>query len=118
MELELNTYHAIYLHSTTTRELVQKLYKVPGIMDRATNSGIWKFSSPSSPSQLNSSNPNLNDDSNFKIYIYGPNNVMVLVTDEVLANIKDESLFALDVNPTNGSILMKTIIGKTKNGGD
>lgn len=95
MSLEANTYHAIYLHSATTKELIQKLYKVPG---------LWKFNA--SPSHMNGSNPNLNDDSNFKIFTYGPNNVLVLVTDEVLANFKDESLFALDVNP-NGSVLMK-----------
>ncbi|KAG5676766.1 hypothetical protein PVAND_006575 [Polypedilum vanderplanki] len=92
-----NTYNAVYLHSTTTKELIQKLYKVPGMSS-------WKFSSSSSP---RGSNSNLNDESNFKIYTNGPNNVLVLVTDEVLANIKDESLFALEFN--NGSILMKSV---------
>ncbi|XP_070501340.1 transcription factor CP2-like protein 1 isoform X2 [Chironomus tepperi] len=95
-----NTYNAVYMHSATTKELVQKLYKIPGLV----NNSNWKFSS--SPNH-NGSNSNLNDDSNFKIYINGPNNVLVLVNDEVLANIKDESLFALEVN--NGSILMKSV---------
>ena len=57
---------------------------------------------------MNGSGSNLNDDSNFKIYVYGPNNVLVLVTDEVLSNFKDESLFALEVNG-NGNVLMKAV---------
>jgi hypothetical protein len=101
--LEASTYHAVYLHSATTKELVQKLYKVPGLV-----SGMWKFNA-SSPSHMNGSNSNLNDDSNFKVYVYGPNNVLVLVTDEVLCNFKDESLFALEVNPSGGGVLMKSV---------
>jgi hypothetical protein len=67
----------------------------------------WKFSA-SSPSQITGSNSNLNDETNFKVYINGPNNVLVLVTDEVLrTNINDESLFKLELN--NGSILMKSV---------
>lgn len=61
---------------------------------------------------MNGSNPNLNDDSNFKIYIHGPNNVLVLVTDEVLSNFKDESLFALELNGSGG-VLMKAVSKKT-----
>jgi transcription factor CP2-like protein len=98
-----NTYNAIYLHSATTKELIQKMYKIPGLIG-----SNWKFTgAASSPNQMSSSNSNLNDESNFKVFIYGPNNVLVSVTDEVLNNIKDESLFALEVN--NGSILMKSI---------
>lgn len=108
VSLEANTYHALYLHSATTKELIQKLYKIPGLI----SANIWKFNA--SPSQMNGSNSSLNDDSNFKIYIYGPNNVLVLVTDEVLANFKDETLFALEVN-TAGSVLMKVV---KKNAGD
>lgn len=103
VSLEANTYHAVYLHSATTKELIQKLYKIPGLI-----SG-WKFIA--SPSHMNGSNSNLNDDSNFKIFVYGPNNVLVLVTDEVLANFKDESLFSLEVN-SSGSVLMKSIVKK------
>lgn len=95
------------MHSATTKELIQKLYKIPGLI-----SG-WKFTA--SPSQMNGSNSNLNDESNFKIYVYGPNNVLVLVTDEVLTNFKDESLFALEVN-SSGNVLMKSVV--KKNGGD
>lgn len=108
VSLEANTYHAIYLHSATTKELITKLYKVPSLI----SGNMWKFNA-SSPSHMNGSNSNLNDESNFKIFVYGPNNVLVLVTDEVLANFKDESLFALEVN--NGSILMKLA---KKNGSD
>jgi len=35
-----------------------------------------------------------------------------LVTDEVLSNFKDESLFALEVN-ASGSVLMKAVSKKT-----
>lgn len=101
VSLEASTYHAIYLHSATTKELIQKLYKIPGLV----SSSLFKFNA-SSPSHMNGSNSSLNDDSNFKIYVYGPNNVMVLVTDEVLANFKDDSLFAMEV-VANGSVLMK-----------
>lgn len=98
-----NTYNAIFLHSLTTKELIQKLYKIPGL-----TSSSWKFTgASSSPNHMNSSNSNLNDESNFKVFVYGPNNVLVTVTDEVLNNFKDESLYALEVN--NGSILMKSI---------
>lgn len=107
VSLEANTYHAIYLHSATTKELIQKLYKIPGLI----NSNNARFMQ-SSPSRMNGSNPNLNDDSNFKIYVNGPNGVLVLVTDEVLLNFKDESLFALDVN-ASGSVLMKSVSKKT-----
>jgi len=87
------------------------LYKIPGLMERSNHgSSLWK-----SPSHMNGSNPSLHDDSNLKLYVYGPNNVLVLVTDEVLANIKDESLFALEVNATNGHVLMKSVVkGETK----
>lgn len=108
MSFEPSTYHAVYLHSATTKELIQKLYKVPGL-----NGNTWKFNA-SSPSHMNGSNPNLNDDSNFKVYVNGPNNVLVLVTDEVLCNFKDESLFALEVNQSGG-VLMKAV---KKSGGD
>lgn len=91
------------MHTATTKELVQKMYKIPGLTGSS-----WKFTgAASSPNQMSGSNSNLNDESNFKVYIYGPNNVLVSVTDEVLNNIKDESLFALEAN--NGSILMKSI---------
>ena len=116
-------YHAIYLHSGTTKELIQKLYKVPGINAMWTQFGMKSLASSPAHSQLNSigigsgSNPNLHDESNFKIFINGPNNVLVLVTDEVLSNIKDESLFFLETNATNGSILMKSVC-KTKSNTD
>lgn len=100
-----SAYHALYLHSATTKELIQKLYKIPGLI----NGNMWKFNA--SPSHMTGSNSNLNEDSNFKIYVYGPNNVLVSVTDEVLANFKDESLFALEVNPS-GSVLMKVVAKK------
>lgn len=109
MSLEASTYHAVYLHTATTKELVQKLYKIPGLV----SGNMWKFNA-SSPTHMNGSNASLNDDSNFKVYVYGPNNVLVLVTDEVLTNFKDESLFALEMNGSGG-VLMKAV---KKSGGD
>lgn len=100
-----NTYHAIFLHTLTTKELIQKLYKIPELIG-----SNWKFANGStgaSPNHMNGSNSNLNDESNFKVFVNGPNNILITVTDEVLNNFKDESLYALEVN--NGSILMKPI---------
>lgn len=57
---------------------------------------------------MNNSNSNLNEDSNFKVFVHGPNNVLVVATDEVISNFKDESLFALEVNPCGG-ILMRSV---------
>ncbi|CRK95673.1 CLUMA_CG009131, isoform A [Clunio marinus] len=101
VSLEANTYHAVYFHTATTKELIQKLYKIPGLMSNV----LMKFNA-SSPSHMTGSNSSIHDDSNFKIFVYGPNNVMVLVTDEVLANFKDESLFSMEVI-ANGSVIMK-----------
>lgn len=120
--MEPNIYHAIFLHSITTKELVQKLYKIPTLFDRMPVDNNNPFSTwqnkfaASSPNSLNGhaggSNPNLNDDSNLKVFVNGPNGVLIVVTDEVLGNIKDQSLFALEVSST-GNVLMKSIF---KNG--
>jgi transcription factor CP2 and related proteins len=55
---------------------------------------------------LNNLNNNNNSNS-LTMFIYGPNGIHVLVTDEVLINVKDESLFALEMH--NGKLLMKAV---------
>lgn len=50
---------------------------------------------------------NLNDASKLLVYINGPSGIHVLVSDEVVNNIKDESLFLLKMQ--NGKVLMKAV---------
>lgn len=131
VSLDATSYHAIYLHSITTKELVKKLFKIPGIFDASTNgsdTNIYSnwgkffflslnfFSSNlfnififilGLQSKYSASGSNLFESSKLCIYINGPNGVHVLVNDEVLNNIKDESLFTLDYQ--NGKVLMKAV---------
>lgn len=131
VSLDATSYHAIYLHSITTKELVKKLFKIPGIFDASTNgsdNNIYSnwgkffflslnfFSSNlfnififilGLQSKYSASGSNLFESSKLCIYINGPNGVHVLVNDEVLNNIKDESLFTLDYQ--NGKVLMKAV---------
>lgn len=58
-------------------------------------------------SKYSGSGSNLYDASKLNIYIYGPAGIHVYVTDEVLGNIKDESLFALEI--VNNKIVMKIV---------
>lgn len=58
--------------------------------------------SPSSPISSSSLPPRPN------LLINGPNGVNVLLTEDVLNNIRDESLFQLEVKP-NGNVLMKAV---------
>lgn len=133
VSLDATSYHAIYLHSITTKELVKKLFKIPGIFDASNLSGMngsdnniysnwgkffFLFSYTSAKlfinfffsglqSKYSASGSNLYESSKLCIYINGPNGVHVLVNDEVLNNIKDESLFTLDYQ--NGKVLMKAV---------
>lgn len=79
------------------------------------SSGVHKYSnvstndvvhtsvpSPSSPISSSSLPPRPN------LLINGPNGVNVLLTEDVLNNIRDESLFQLEVKP-NGNVLMKAV---------
>ena len=50
---------------------------------------------------------NLIDLTKYNIYISGPSGVHVLMTDEVLINIKDESLYTIDIK--NEKIFLKSI---------
>lgn len=57
-------------------------------------------------SKYSGSGSNLFDASKLNIYTNGPSGILVMVTDEVLNNVKDDSLFAIEVQ--NGKVLMKT----------
>lgn len=114
--------------------MVKKLFKIPGIFDASNSSGmngsdnniysnwgkffLWfRYSYFKSiifccynsglQSKYSASGSNLYESSKLCIYINGPNGVHVLVNDEVLNNIKDESLFTLDYQ--NGKVLMKAV---------
>lgn len=58
-------------------------------------------------SKYSGSGSNLYDATKVNVYINGPAGIHVFVTDEVLGNIKDESLFALEVQ--NNKVLMKIV---------
>ncbi|XP_063699434.1 transcription factor CP2 isoform X2 [Culicoides brevitarsis] len=96
--LDNAVYHAIYLHSYSIKELFQKLHKVPGFVEP-----------PSSPWDLQTkysdSNNSLVDAVKMNLFMIGPANVQVMLTDEVLSNVKNDSLFA--VESQNGKILMR-----------
>lgn len=59
-------------------------------------------------SKYSESGSNLYDASKITIYINGPSGIHVLMSDEVLANIKDESLFLIEIQ-NNGKVIMKPI---------
>uniref|UniRef100_A0A1Q3FKZ7 Putative transcription factor cp2 n=1 Tax=Culex tarsalis TaxID=7177 RepID=A0A1Q3FKZ7_CULTA len=69
--------------------------------------------SPSSPISSSSIPPRIN------LLVNGPAGVHVLLTEDVLNNIKDESLFQLEVKP-NGNVLMKAVapVGTSGSGGE
>ncbi|XP_055602369.1 uncharacterized protein LOC129751103 isoform X2 [Uranotaenia lowii] len=134
---EGNLYHAIYLHANTISELTQSLQRIPGFVDalqglnssdignpwvqrslKATINGLGSsgskyqnvttsdvhtsLPSPSSPISSSSAAPR------FNLLVNGPNGVHVLLTEDVLNNIKDESLFQLEIKPS-GNVLMKAV---------
>lgn len=59
-------------------------------------------------SKYSGSASNLCDSTKFSVYINGPAGIHVFVTDEVLSNIKDESLFTLEIIQSN-KIIMKLV---------
>ncbi|XP_055847759.1 putative uncharacterized protein DDB_G0286901 isoform X2 [Episyrphus balteatus] len=116
ISLDGNSYNAIYLTSNLSKELSQKIFKLPGFYELSANSsnmnggvdgGVypgWGMQSKYSGSGSNI----FNDASKTPVYITGPSGVHVTITDEVLNNeIKDGSLFALEVQ--NGKVLMKAV---------
>lgn len=58
-------------------------------------------------SKYSGSGSNICDASKTVVYTDGPNGIHVLVSDEVLNNFKDDSLFAIECQ--NGRVLMKTV---------
>lgn len=58
-------------------------------------------------SKYSGSGSNIYDASKISIFIDGPAGIHVLVSDELLNNIKDDSLFAVECQ--HGRILMKSV---------
>lgn len=58
-------------------------------------------------SKYSGSGSTLYEATKLNVYINGPAGIHVYVTDEVLGNIKDESLFALEIQ--NNKVLMKIV---------
>lgn len=134
VSLDGNSYNAIYLISNTSKELLQKLFKLPGFYDivaksstqngSATASGsgnnsILDNSSPfhswSMHSKYSGSGSNIFSEVNSKslIHVTGPAGIHVAVTDEVLNNeMRDGSLYGLEVQ--SGKVIMK-LINKNEN---
>ncbi|KAL9916366.1 upstream-binding protein 1 isoform X3 [Glossina fuscipes] len=128
VSLDGNSYNAIYLITNTAKELLQKLFKLPGFYDIVTakstttmngngllETNAGSFNTWNMHSKYSGSGSNIFNDVNNKTFIYisGPSGVHVAVTDEVLNNeIKDGSLYGLEVQ--NGKVLMKLIINNEK----
>lgn len=74
--------------------------KYSGVTISDAHTSVPSPSSPISSSSIPSQRINL--------LVNGPNGVHVLLTEDVLNNIKDESLFQLEVKP-NGNVLMKAV---------
>ncbi|XP_067629478.1 uncharacterized protein gem isoform X2 [Eurosta solidaginis] len=116
VSLDGNSYNAIYMVSNTSKELMQKLCKMPGFYDMVANGATngptensTIYNSWSMHSKYSGSGSNIyNDSTKSFIYLFGPSGVLVNVTDEVLNNeIKDGSLHTLEVQ--NGKVVMKLI---------
>lgn len=49
------------------------------------------------------------DPARLAVYVNGPAGIQVLVTDEVLDNIKDDALFAVEFQAGGAALLMKAV---------
>ncbi|KAM7344722.1 transcription factor CP2 like gemini [Cochliomyia hominivorax] len=129
ISLDGNNYNAVYLISNTSKELLQKLFKLPGFYEivaksssthngnnpsgNNNNNNMMDNSSPfhswgNIQSKYSGSGSNIYNEVNSKslVYVTGPAGIHVAVTDEVLNNeIRDGSLYGLEVQ--NGKIIMK-----------
>ncbi|XP_016971478.1 upstream-binding protein 1 isoform X2 [Drosophila rhopaloa] len=117
------SYNAIYLLSSTAKELQQKLFKMPGFYEfmakasaqengaggAAAAAAAALFNNWGMHSKYSGSGSNIFNDANKScVYISGPSGILVTVTDEVLNNeIKDGNLFALEVQA--GKVILKLI---------
>ncbi|XP_055536550.1 transcription factor CP2-like protein 1 isoform X4 [Wyeomyia smithii] len=132
--LESNMYHAIYLHANTLPELICALQKIPGFMEAVHGgasssdinnmwSGNYKRSMKSSSKYSNVSTSDAHTSvpspsspisssvvvpPRINLFVNGPNGIHVLMTEDVLSNVKDDSLFQLEVK-SNGNVLMKSV---------
>ncbi|XP_053662128.1 uncharacterized protein LOC128711286 [Anopheles marshallii] len=147
VSFQTNIYHAIYLHSNTIPELVQNLSKIPGFLEAinalntpnstTSDAGLWsgafgtrssgngkltgtngttsgvQLSVPSPSSPISSSS----GIAKLQLLLKGPNGIQVLLTEDVLNNIKDETLFQLELK-SNGNILMKAVHSVTGTAAD
>lgn len=91
--IDNSVYYAIYLYSVNVKELLEKLHQVPGFI-----------SPPGSPLNLESKPPgsetNLPDIVSSGIFLLGPSNVQIVLTDQVLGYVKDGTLFNLQTQNT------------------
>uniref|UniRef100_A0A2M3Z0H3 Putative cp2 transcription factor n=1 Tax=Anopheles braziliensis TaxID=58242 RepID=A0A2M3Z0H3_9DIPT len=69
-----------------------------------SNGHLQRSSVPSPSSPISSSSSGLRP----QLLINGPAGIQVLLTDDVLENVRDETLFQLELKP-NGNILMKAV---------
>lgn len=126
-----SNYNAVYLISNTAKELLQKLFKLPGFYEcvakgssssmNGSGGAVGLMDNPSPyhswgmNSKYSGSGSSIYNDVNNKslIYITGPSGIHVAITDEVLTNeIKDGSLYSLEVQ--NGKVVMK-LMNKNEN---
>ncbi|XP_053676876.1 uncharacterized protein LOC128727042 [Anopheles nili] len=80
-----------------------------GTLKLGGNNGNLSVPSPSSPISSSSGVAKL------QLLINGPAGIQVLLTEDVLNNVKDETLFQLELKP-NGNILMKAVQNVPQNG--
>lgn len=83
-----NGVNILHIHSTIP--LLNRFFFLSGLQSKYSGSGS-----------------NIYDASKTVVYIDGPSGIHVLVSDEVLNNVKDDCLFAIECQ--NGRILMKTV---------
>lgn len=113
VSFDSSSYHAIYLHTNTANELVKKIINLPGFDDFLANASSPNvdnnmFSGWCLQSKYSGSVSNICDSTKFSVYIIGPAGIHVFVTNEVLSNIKDESLFTLEI-VGNNKIILKVV---------
>ncbi|ETN66576.1 transcription factor CP2B [Anopheles darlingi] len=74
------------------------------LVSQNSNGHLQRSSVPSPSSPISSSSSGLRP----QLLINGPAGIQVLLTDDVLENVRDETLFQLELKP-NGNILMKAV---------
>jgi transcription factor CP2-like protein len=77
-----SVYHALYLDSLSCAEMASRLAQLMGITA----------------------------DQIHDVYVQGPGGIHVLITDDVVRNIKDESMFTIEILHGEGMICLVSII--------